>query len=160
MSDLNAQAFDLIETLRLDDAICYADYSLLYDALAEIPTLKERDEIVETIWRDFEDVPMDPETECMEAAFLHFPVGTKREDIWHWFDERHSQGVHYLLYGAEIDPQKVKKLLELADKSFECETEDCAYNRCGWCRFALVNEKAPEITEEDGCKDGIIDVRR
>lgn len=30
-----------------------------------------------------------------------FPAGTEREEIWHWFDERHPKGVAYLLYGEE-----------------------------------------------------------
>lgn len=64
-----------------------------------------RDQQIEKLWAVFADVPMDPETECMEASFLHFPAGTYREEIWHWFDEKHSKGVHYLLYGEEAAHQ-------------------------------------------------------
>lgn len=60
-----------------------------------------KDKEIEKLWADFADVPMNPETECMEADFLHFPAGTHREEIWHWFDEKHSKGVHFLLYGPE-----------------------------------------------------------
>ncbi len=67
--------------------------------LAGMPTLKNRDERLEALWKQFADVPMNPDTECMEEDFLHFPAGTDREEIWHWFDERHSKGVAYLLYG-------------------------------------------------------------
>lgn len=42
------------------------------------------------------------------------------------------------------------------DPCFECETTDCAFNHNGTCRYALVHEKAPTITEEDGCIDGVI----
>lgn len=56
------------------------------------------DEIKE-LWYQFEDVPMDPVTECMESPFLHFPAGTHREEIWHWFDEHYPKGVYALLYG-------------------------------------------------------------
>lgn len=56
------------------------------------------DKLVERIWMKFSDVPMNPETECMEEAVLDFPPGTDKMDIWHWFDENHSRGVHYLLY--------------------------------------------------------------
>ncbi len=59
------------------------------------------DQEIERLWLEFEDVPMNPETECMDMKFMHFPEGTSREDIWHWFDKRHSKGVHYLLYGCE-----------------------------------------------------------
>ncbi|MCI9258461.1 hypothetical protein [Acutalibacter sp.] len=30
-----------------------------------------------------------------------FPADTFREDVWHWFDDRHSKGVSYLMYGGE-----------------------------------------------------------
>ena len=50
------------------------------------------------LWHQFEDVPMSPFTEKMEQRFLNFPAGTHREAIWHWFDERHSKGVAWLLY--------------------------------------------------------------
>ena len=74
-------------------------------------TLRERDAILELLWKQFEDVPMNPETKKIEAPFLHLPmndedylvyfdIGTPREDIWHWFDERHSKGISYLLYGT------------------------------------------------------------
>lgn len=56
------------------------------------------DERLEELWAEFEDVPMDPETECMEAPFLHFQTGTHREEIWRWFDKRYSGGVFNLLY--------------------------------------------------------------
>lgn len=64
-------------------------------------TLKERDYLLEKKWGEFTDVPMNPETERIEQNFLHFPAGTQRLDIWRWFDERHSKGVRYLLYGDE-----------------------------------------------------------
>ena len=60
------------------------------------------DERLEELWSDFGDVPMDPETECMEAPFLHFPAGTHREIIWHWFDERYTGGVYSLLYPSAV----------------------------------------------------------
>ena len=56
-------------------------------------TLRERDALLEELWKRFGDVPMDPSTETMEAPFLDFPAGTSRVDIWHWFDERHSKGI-------------------------------------------------------------------
>ncbi len=53
---------------------------------------------IEELWRQFEDVPMNPITEEIEEGFLFFPIGTSREEIWHWFDEQHSMGINYLLY--------------------------------------------------------------
>lgn len=30
---------------------------------------------------------MNPETECIDEQWLHFPEGTFREDIWYWFED-------------------------------------------------------------------------
>lgn len=67
----------------------------------EMKTLRERDAELELLWKQFEDVPMNPDTERIEEEFIGFPAGTDREDIWHWFDERHSRGVVYLILGGQ-----------------------------------------------------------
>lgn len=56
---------------------------------------KERSRLtaVTDLWDELGDLPMDPETECMEAPFQHFPAGTFREDIWHWFEEKFDLSV-------------------------------------------------------------------
>ena len=74
------------------------EYLNLFNGIIEIEPLKERDARIEELWYCFEDIPVNPETECIEEGFLHWPIDTNREEIWHWFDERHSKGVHYLLY--------------------------------------------------------------
>lgn len=94
----------------------YADYRTVRDGLDEIPTLAERDAELERLWAEFGDVPMNPETECMDEPFLGFPAGTHREEIWHWFDERHSRGVSYLLHGAQ---EQVKKCFTVVDSSYD-----------------------------------------
>jgi len=69
------------------------------------PLLKSlRDAELESLWEAFGDAPMNPETECMEAEFIGFPAGTHREEIWEWFDERHSKGVAFLMNGKEATP--------------------------------------------------------
>ena len=42
---------------------------------------------VKELWEDFGDVPMNPETECIEDFWGKFYPGTHREEIWHWFEE-------------------------------------------------------------------------
>lgn len=51
---------------------------------------------IQDLWLQFGDVPMDPETECIDSDFIiqnkdgtqiKFEDGTFREDIWHWFEE-------------------------------------------------------------------------
>ena len=62
---------------------------------------KLSDEDLEQLWEELADVPMIPNYECIEEPFLIFPRGTERDKIWHWFDEHHSKGVHWLLYERE-----------------------------------------------------------
>ena len=49
------------------------------------------------LWDEFGDVPMNPETECIDTPWFIFSSGAYREDIWYWFDERYSTGVAGLM---------------------------------------------------------------
>ena len=60
-----------------------------------------RDVVVEELWDNLADVPIDPETEELDEPYYIWPKGTDKEDIWHWFDEHHSKGVAYLLGFAD-----------------------------------------------------------
>lgn len=73
---------------------------------AGMASLQERDAVLEALWKQLDDVPMNLETEELEAAFLHFPVGTNRLKVWHWFDDRYSKGVSFLLYGIQADSRR------------------------------------------------------
>ncbi len=53
---------------------------------------------VRDIWDEFGDVPMDPETDCIEVAWRKFPAGTHREEIWHWFEATFHVRVYDLMY--------------------------------------------------------------
>lgn len=61
------------------------------------------DAALERRWKELGNVPFDdpgPDSDMVLAEdWWHFEKGTEREDIWHWFDERHSKGVAFLLYG-------------------------------------------------------------
>ena len=39
------------------------------------------------LWMEFDDIPINPETEEIEVDWNGFSAGTFREDIWHWFEE-------------------------------------------------------------------------
>lgn len=58
------------------------------------------DEKLEYLWEKFGDVLID-EDGCILDGFLDFERGTHREEVWHWFDERHSGGVAGLMFGGE-----------------------------------------------------------
>ena len=152
MNDVKRRAIDTMN--ELNRTIPYNDYCTVMDGLQDIEALRDRDEELEEMWRRFGDVPMDPETECIEEQFMGWGSGTHREEIWHWFDRRHSKGIAYLLYNEGLDrTPEAAKLLYLKQLCIECESSSCQYNHQGECRFALVHERKPRITDEDGCID-------
>lgn len=152
MNEIKRQA---IETMNeLHQTIPYHSYCTVMDGLQDIEALHDRDEELEKLWSEFGDVPMNPETECIEAPFLGWGAGIHRDEIWHWFDQRHSKGIAYLPYGgAEDYVPEAKRLYGLRKLCFECESQTCQFNHSGECRFVLVHERKPRITEADGCID-------
>ena len=121
----------------------------------QMDTLENRDRVLEMMWNDLEDVPMNPETECIEEDYYCFPAGTNREEIWHWFDERYSRGVVHLLYRTGLkQPPKIMQLLDKEAMCEECEA-DCIYNPEGICRFPLVSGRKAVVNDVDGCDDCI-----
>ena len=151
---LKGKAFDTAYGLYNRDAISSSEYQVIRDGLEEIETLRDRDMAREEMWRQFADVPMNLETECIEEEFFGWGPGVSREEIWHWFDRRHSKGVAYLLYGDGIDrTDQLAKLFYLKQLCIECESSTCQFNHGGECRFALVHERKARITDDDGCID-------
>lgn len=139
---------------ELHQTIPYSDYCTVVEALQNMEALSDRDAELEELWTQFGDVPMNPETECIEEPFLGWGVGVSREEIWRWFGARHSKGFAYLLYGgAEDYVPETKRLYALKKNCIECESLDCCYNHNGECRLSLVHERKPNITEDSGCGD-------
>lgn len=63
------------------------------------------DKKIEGHWMELENITFDENADgelVISENWLHFGKGTSREDIWHWFDQNHSKGVHYLL-NTEIE---------------------------------------------------------
>ena len=81
MGEYKQEAMLVANRLHQEDCIDYGDYTALMDGLEELPLLSEWDAALEELWAKLGDVPMDPETERMDAPFLGFPAGTPREDI-------------------------------------------------------------------------------
>ena len=61
---------------------------------------EQNDEVLENLWEMLGDFPVDDDG-VMELPFLHFPSGTHRETIWHWFDDLYSKGVYFLMFPHE-----------------------------------------------------------
>ena len=69
------------------------------DELEEFEEELNQLRLIDRLWGEFGDIPMNPETECIESPFAPiyengvavappFPAGTHREDIWHWFERQ------------------------------------------------------------------------
>lgn len=152
MTALKSKAFEIAYDLYNRDVLSSSDYEAINESLGEIESLHDRDRELEELWAELTDVPMDPDTERLEEPFMDFPAGTDRETIWHWFDERYSQGVAHLLYGDGNDrTDQIARLVYLKQLCFDCESTDCQFNHDGQCRFALVHEAKPSISDERGC---------
>ncbi|WP_051516941.1 hypothetical protein [Herbaspirillum sp. RV1423] len=55
-----------------------ADYYLWWEKLGNIPV---------------SEGTVDVDADTIEESFLQFPVGTHREEIWHWFEAQHPDFV-------------------------------------------------------------------
>lgn len=54
------------------------------------------DRVLEFLWERLGAVPVDDDG-CLAACFMGYEEGTDREEIWHWFDVHHSEGVAVLM---------------------------------------------------------------
>ena len=83
---------------ELEDFDNFFDSAVEYmEGVSYIPTFQGK--TVNELWEEFGDVPMNPETECIEVSWRGFPSGTHREDIWHWFEEKFGVKVYDLMMG-------------------------------------------------------------
>lgn len=154
MSKLREEALELVDLLYSGNRLSTYEYNRIYDALDDIEPLRDRDGALEELWGRFEDIPMNPKTECIEEEFLGWAAGTSRDEIWRWFDTRYSKGIGYLLYNDGIDrTEGIAKMVYLKQLCIECESQTCQFNYGGECRFAMVHERAPRISDYDGCID-------
>lgn len=84
---------------KLED--CNTPFNTTIDIVIE-RVMKEvvlDDEKLEYLWEEFGDVLIDDD-ECILDDFLGFECGTRREEVWHWFDERYSGGVAKLMHSG------------------------------------------------------------
>lgn len=91
------------------------------------------DEDVEELLAEFSDVPMNPETECIESEWLHFPAGTNREEIRHWFEETFDVRMKGSLDEMSIQITFTEDDLEWMCEKFDIEDETDLYNAVWEC---------------------------
>lgn len=69
---------------------------------SELDSPTSSDEFLEGKWAELADLPFDdpaPDSDWVLAVdWWAFKAGTKREDIWHFFDDHHSKGIVYLMH--------------------------------------------------------------
>lgn len=60
-----------------------------------------------TMWNEFEDIPFDTDESSGDSSDLvlaedwrEWHKGTKRDEIWNWFDSHYPKGLYYLLYAV------------------------------------------------------------
>ena len=54
---------------------------------------------------------------------------------------------------------KAEMTMEADERGFfECDSEECAFNDAGICKYAAVYGDAPTMTEEDGCLSGVFGI--
>lgn len=153
MTNLKNRAFDVAYSLYNEDVLSCSDYEAIRDGLEEIETLQDRDEALEEMWRQFIDIPINPETKCIEDSFMDWRPGINQAEILQWFDKRHSKGVAYLLYRDGIDRTvEIANLYYLKQLCIECDSETCAFNPEGICKFPFVGGRTPGLND-DGCTD-------
>lgn len=99
INPLKRTALNRLETLYENNRLSLRDFELFREVISKIDLLRDRDEYLEDLWWQLEDIPMNPETECIDAPFFIWSQGTHREEIWHWFDKRYSRGVAALVEG-------------------------------------------------------------
>lgn len=57
----------------------------------------KEDETCETLWSRLGDVPVNDDGE-IEIPYLHFEIGTDREEIWHWFEDTFDVSIYDLMF--------------------------------------------------------------
>lgn len=119
------------------------------------------DELLEKLWIELEDIPFKEieGVEYLDDNYIDFEVGeTTKEDIWHWFDDRHSKGIHYLLY--EYDKENDKQAIYYTEVNERIPEEkrdkELHYYECRTCdgettieRKVTVDFSGMLITSED-----------
>jgi hypothetical protein len=58
-----------------------------------------RAEYIKNLWLDFGDIPMNPDTECIEEEWNGFAAGWHRTSICDWFEESYGISVAKDLMG-------------------------------------------------------------
>lgn len=87
--------------ITTDNEGCSNGYSYCPYCGAKMSVDITGDELVEKLWNEFTDIPIDPVTQRLETNFYGFAARTSKLSVWAWFNNHHSKGIEYLLYEYE-----------------------------------------------------------
>lgn len=75
------------------------------------------DATLESAWRYLtkSEVPFWDENDCLNRIFLHFPAGTQKDSVYHWFDDRYSDGVVFLLRKYHTESEEIIQKWDISD---------------------------------------------
>lgn len=118
MHNLNKLLKDKVDCIDDDEQFVIAEYDVIHEYCRDQKYQIEQSDMdtivargledsfitwkqayIEEKWFEFGDVPMNPETECIEEEWNGFPAGTHREEIWHWFEDTFNVSVAEDLMG-------------------------------------------------------------
>lgn len=92
--DVSVQYKQSIEILQiLQDAIISEEDEFIKRYPDKSSNFTDAD--LEDAWKLLSEVNINNRDE-IEQDFLYWPAGTYRQNIWRWFDKKHSKGVGYL----------------------------------------------------------------
>jgi hypothetical protein len=62
------------------------------------------DRNIEKLWLELDNITFNEDKNSDDSSYMilaedfkHWKAGTTRDDIWRWFDIKHSKGVGYLI---------------------------------------------------------------
>ena len=56
---------------------------------------------IRELWQQLGDIPLEYNSDNIDVEWHHFPKGTNRFDIWHWFEDTFNISVAIDLMGFE-----------------------------------------------------------
>lgn len=90
--------------------------------VSDIKDYREVDMFLEVLWSEFSNIPVNEDDDTIEEPFYIWSEGTEKMDVWHWFDDKYSNGLAEGLMGlgeSEDITLDVENLKDIIDKDLK-----------------------------------------